>query len=66
MSSAGDMGLKEYQIGNLRSNELIFGKAICFPYISFHIDDILDSDRYFVKNLELMKMHWSGRIVQVL
>ena len=58
MASAGDIGLSGQE--QLRENELIFGKARCFTYVNTYIgNDDLDTDRFFVKDMELMKVEWS-------
>lgn len=58
MASAGDIGLKEYYDGKLKSNKLIFGKTRYFTYTSSYINDNLDYNHYFMKNLESMKVEW--------
>ena len=59
MASAGDIGLKAYDMGLLKRNELVFGKAKCFTYLNKTIDGAEGGEPYVLKDLELMKIEWS-------
>ena len=59
MACAGDIGLKAYEMGLLKRNELVFGKAKCFTYLNKTIEGGPDSKPYILKDLELMKIEWS-------
>ena len=59
MASAGDIGLKAYEMGLLKRNELVFGKAKCFTYLNKTIDGGEGGEPYVLKDLELMKIEWS-------
>lgn len=61
MATAGDIGMSSFKNGELRRNELIFGRAKCFTYRNTSIDGIDGEDPYLVKDLELLKVEWSIR-----
>lgn len=46
--------------GLVKTNEFIFGRAICFTYTNKRVfNDSTASDLYVIKNIEMMKCKWS-------
>ena len=59
MASAGDIGLKEYEKGELKRNELVFGIAKSFTYVNHMFNYNDERSNFMVKDLELLKVVWS-------
>ena len=59
MASAGDIGLKEYEKGELKRNELVFGIAKSFTYVNHMFNYSDERSNFMVKDLELLKVEWS-------
>jgi len=59
MASAGDIGLKEYVRGDLKRNEMMFGKAKSFTYVNHMFNYSDPAEDFMVKDMELLRVEWS-------
>ena len=58
MASAGDIGLDAYKNGELKRNELMFGKAKCFTYTNKVVEACEVCESYVLKDMETLKIEW--------